>query len=305
MKRTLTLTLAMGVALSMALPSTTLAQGRSRSQSNRGRSTASTGHIRNTGRTARARTTQSRTTQSRATPPRQSQNRSATGRTAQPRNGSVRDNRSGQARGTLGGRTGTSNRDERAGTGRGTLDGRFGTPPRNGRDQNRRDDRYDRNDRNGYYGYDNRVGRARVVYRYNPYVIGRPSFCRSGIGHPVFGTRWCLDRGYGLGYYVDPWSRIRWQPVSWGLSFILRIPFGGSDYLDGGELLVVLGPTLYHRLDARRAYLGCRGPLVGRWFTEPSGLVVLRVFAGDVPVALLSAPDRYHPVDDIMLNPGY
>ncbi|HUP02087.1 MAG TPA: hypothetical protein VM737_11275 [Gemmatimonadota bacterium] len=26
-----------------------------------------------------------------------------------------------------------------------------------------------------------------------------PAFCRSGAGHPVFGRRWCLDKGFGLG----------------------------------------------------------------------------------------------------------
>jgi hypothetical protein len=26
-----------------------------------------------------------------------------------------------------------------------------------------------------------------------------PSFCRSGAGHPVFGLRWCLSKGYGIG----------------------------------------------------------------------------------------------------------
>lgn len=26
-----------------------------------------------------------------------------------------------------------------------------------------------------------------------------PSFCRNGAGHPVFGLRWCLNKGYGIG----------------------------------------------------------------------------------------------------------
>jgi hypothetical protein len=26
-----------------------------------------------------------------------------------------------------------------------------------------------------------------------------PAFCRSGAGHPVFGRRWCLEKGFGLG----------------------------------------------------------------------------------------------------------
>lgn len=30
-------------------------------------------------------------------------------------------------------------------------------------------------------------------------VRGGPAFCRSGAGHPVFGRRWCLEKGFGLG----------------------------------------------------------------------------------------------------------
>lgn len=26
-----------------------------------------------------------------------------------------------------------------------------------------------------------------------------PAFCRTGEGHPVFGPRWCVDKGFGLG----------------------------------------------------------------------------------------------------------
>lgn len=30
-----------------------------------------------------------------------------------------------------------------------------------------------------------------------------PAFCRSGAGHPVFGRRWCLEKGFGLGNRND------------------------------------------------------------------------------------------------------
>lgn len=30
-----------------------------------------------------------------------------------------------------------------------------------------------------------------------------PAFCRSGAGHPVFGRRWCLEKGFGLGARGD------------------------------------------------------------------------------------------------------
>jgi hypothetical protein len=66
----------------------------------------------------------------------------------------------------------------------GRYDGRY---DRNRRydDRYRDDDRYDRDgDRDDRY----RSGRG-------------PSFCRSGAGHPVYGRRWCTDRGY----YPDPY----------------------------------------------------------------------------------------------------
>jgi hypothetical protein len=30
---------------------------------------------------------------------------------------------------------------------------------------------------------------------------GIPAFCRTGEGHPVFGRRWCIEKGFGLGAY--------------------------------------------------------------------------------------------------------
>ena len=37
-------------------------------------------------------------------------------------------------------------------------------------------------------------------FRRRDFRNGRgPAFCRSGEGHPVFGRRWCLEKGFGLG----------------------------------------------------------------------------------------------------------
>lgn len=38
---------------------------------------------------------------------------------------------------------------------------------------------------------------------------GAPAFCRSGEGHPVFGRRWCIDKGHGLGSDDDRRGRGR------------------------------------------------------------------------------------------------
>ena len=49
--------------------------------------------------------------------------------------------------------------------------------------------------------------------RFDPrYRAGRrgPAFCRSGAGHPVWGRRWCLEKGFGLGggyYGYDRYDR--------------------------------------------------------------------------------------------------
>jgi hypothetical protein len=98
-------------------------------------------------------------------------------------------------------------------------DRRRGVVIRGDRDDRRervviRDDRDDRRER-----VDRRIGRdrdGRIVLRDEDgriIVIGRggiderfrvnrgggPKFCRTGAGHPVFGRRWCLEKGFGLG----------------------------------------------------------------------------------------------------------
>ncbi len=52
--------------------------------------------------------------------------------------------------------------------------------------------RYD--DRDGRYDRDDRYGDRDD--RYEDRDDRGPSYCRSGAGHPVFGRRWCTDRGY-------------------------------------------------------------------------------------------------------------
>lgn len=38
-----------------------------------------------------------------------------------------------------------------------------------------------------------------------------PAFCRSGAGHPVFGRRWCVEKGFGLGRQVRDDRRVIWD----------------------------------------------------------------------------------------------
>ena len=43
------------------------------------------------------------------------------------------------------------------------------------------------------------IGRGGIDERFRLSRGGGPKFCRTGSGHPVFGRRWCLEKGFGLG----------------------------------------------------------------------------------------------------------
>lgn len=43
------------------------------------------------------------------------------------------------------------------------------------------------------------IGDDRIDERFRARRGRGPAFCRSGAGHPVFGRRWCLEKGFGLG----------------------------------------------------------------------------------------------------------
>lgn len=43
------------------------------------------------------------------------------------------------------------------------------------------------------------IGRGGIDERFRVSRGGGPKFCRTGAGHPVFGRRWCLEKGFGLG----------------------------------------------------------------------------------------------------------
>ncbi|MGH7589486.1 MAG: hypothetical protein ACRELU_12940 [Gemmatimonadota bacterium] len=72
-------------------------------------------------------------------------------------------------------------------------------------DRRDRVDRRIRRDRNGEIVLrdgDGRIiviGRGGIDERFRANRGGGPKFCRTGAGHPVFGRRWCLEKGFGLG----------------------------------------------------------------------------------------------------------
>ena len=72
-------------------------------------------------------------------------------------------------------------------------------------DRRERIDRRIRRDRNGQIVFRDGDGRIIVIGRGGideRFLANRgrgPKFCRTGAGHPVFGRRWCLEKGFGLG----------------------------------------------------------------------------------------------------------
>lgn len=72
-------------------------------------------------------------------------------------------------------------------------------------DRRERVDRRIRRDRNGRIVLRDDDGRVIVIGRRGideRFLADRgrgPKFCRTGAGHPVFGRRWCLKKGFGLG----------------------------------------------------------------------------------------------------------
>jgi hypothetical protein len=170
-----------------------------------------------------------------------------------------------------------------------------------------------------------------------------PKFCRSGAGHPVFGREWCNDKGFGLGNRrgedrygdddgydedgyddgvpygderrdndreryengrgrADPGAE-RWERVDWG---DVRFRFSGAlpgRQLNQGQLDILLGSRVTSRL-TRHAYdQRVEGEFRGAWLD--SDPLVLRVYAGRVPVAEFIDRDGDRRVDTVRLAYWY
>lgn len=159
-------------------------------------------------------------------------------------------------------------------------------------DRDRTSDRGDRNDR------DRRDGSIFGDNRGAEPGAGTPAFCRSGEGHPVWGRAWCVDKGFGLGNGGSLWG--------WGRDIedvVLRRPDYDRD-LDRGGLADVLGDVVFGRIAVQSLVLGAEEPLTGRWMGQRDGPRVLRIHAGDLPVAELVDTNRDNEVDVLMFNLG-
>lgn len=127
---------------------------------------------------------------------------------------------------------------------------------------------------------------------------GIPAFCRTGAGHPVFGPRWCVEKGFGLG---GGWQRVHFDGV------VFKGPAHRRDdeTLDESDLLEVLGDVMLDDL-RRGAPAGRRGErragsIAGRWLEpETRGARVLQLRIGARPLAELTDLDADGKVDVVL-----
>jgi hypothetical protein len=168
-------------------------------------------------------------------------------------------------------------------------------------DRDRDDDRYGRydprRDRDRDDWYENRRDRDSHWLNTRRGNGNGPAFCRSGAGHPVYGRQWCISKGFGLGRDVR-WDRVRWDDV-----IFRRYSYRDNYSLGRGDLIDLLGSTIYNRLDMRRRYLGISAPLTGYWRVD-GGRSVLLVRAGSWPLAELIDNNRDRRVELVLVNFG-
>ena len=124
-----------------------------------------------------------------------------------------------------------------------------------------------------------------------------PSFCRSGVGHPVYGRQWCLAKGYGLGEAV-------WHPTPMGRVVFQRVPPGRVQTVRLGprEIAGILSDVVLDEIFGKSHYELDRGALGGVWRGgADDGLFVLEVLVGDSPVAELTDTDLDGEVDVVLI----
>ena len=133
-------------------------------------------------------------------------------------------------------------------------------------------------------------GRGRAVPR------GGPAFCRAGGGHPVYGWRWCDDRGYlraPVWRSVNP-GRLQFRRSAWESGV-----FGARD------LVRILGENAVEDLYRNARWMGAREPLQGRWMpTRDRRARILQVRAGSIPLAEFRDLDGDRRVD-VLLVAGF
>lgn len=137
---------------------------------------------------------------------------------------------------------------------------------------------------------DSRTYDPRNTRRYDPRNNRRdngPAFCRSGEGHPVFGRRWCYEKGYSLG------------GRSWGDIFLRDRNTRRYQPFNRSILAAIIGaPTLGRFESYGHQYV--RGTTTGRWvpYGNTHGLVVS---IGGTPIARLIDYNGDGRIDDVQM----
>ncbi|MEN8375773.1 MAG: hypothetical protein ABFS34_10030 [Gemmatimonadota bacterium] len=165
------------------------------------------------------------------------------------------------------------------------------------RRRDRRVDRRDRDRRRDCRVRDDRRDRRRDGARDRDRgrrVRRGPSFCRSGAGHPVYGRRWCRDKGFTLGHdrldgrrdrRIDRrGDRRRDRRIDRPIYRLPDVRYRRGR-IDRGGLLDILGDLTYGRLDGHRSRHGIRDAPYGRWYRDSYGRHALLITAGGVHIA--------------------
>lgn len=121
-----------------------------------------------------------------------------------------------------------------------------------------------------------------------------PPFCRSGQGHPVHGRSWCRQKG---------WENASLRNVGWGDVILRRPRYGTQSDLGRSVLWDILGGSVYNRFDSQRSRLGLSSGLVGRWQDTSSGSM-LNLYSSGIQVAQILDRNRDGRADLVLLNYG-
>jgi hypothetical protein len=116
-----------------------------------------------------------------------------------------------------------------------------------------------------------------------------PMFCQNGSGHPVYGRDWCFERGFRLG---AEWRRERVRDMT-----LTRVARGTP--IDRALLEQMLGSELIEQIEDSRTELQLEQPLSGSWVESPAGGFILRIQAGDQPIAEVADRNRDGTIDTL------
>jgi hypothetical protein len=162
-----------------------------------------------------------------------------------------------------------------------------------------------------YAGWGVEVGVDRAPRPRRPVGVKRyeaaPSFCRTGRGHPVYGWRWCVEKGYASYSHVRRYPS-EWRSVRWGNIYFYDSPASGRGWYARGTrhtLWDIVGDRVYDRLERHRSRLGVRGVLTGVWVDRGVDALALQIRAGPIPIAELIDFNLDGRIDRVLLRRSF